>query len=43
MPEIPGAPLPVAKMTGEAFDAIYATNIRGTFFTFQKAVSLLGE
>ena len=40
---VPGAPLPVEKMTSEAFDAIYATNVRGTFFTVQKALPLLGE
>jgi NAD(P)-dependent dehydrogenase (short-subunit alcohol dehydrogenase family) len=38
---VPGAPLPVEKMTSEAFDAVYATNVRGTFFTVQKALPLL--
>jgi len=38
---IPGASLPVEKMTSEEFDAVFATNVRGTFFTVQKAVPLL--
>ncbi|MET0792390.1 MAG: SDR family NAD(P)-dependent oxidoreductase, partial [Polyangiaceae bacterium] len=38
---IPGASLPIEKMTSEDFDAIFATNVRGTFFTVQKAIPLL--
>ncbi len=38
---IPGASLPIEKMTSEEFDAVYATNVRGTFFTVQKALPLL--
>jgi len=40
---IPGAPLPVEKMTSEEFDTVYATNVRGTYFTVQKALPLLGK
>jgi len=40
---IPGASLPIEKMTSEEFDAIYATNVCGTFFTVQKALPLLGK
>jgi NAD(P)-dependent dehydrogenase (short-subunit alcohol dehydrogenase family) len=40
---IPGASLPIEKMTSEEFDAIFATNVRGTFFTVQKAIPLLGN
>jgi NAD(P)-dependent dehydrogenase (short-subunit alcohol dehydrogenase family) len=38
---IPGASLPIEKMTSEEFDAVFATNVRGTFFTVQKALPLL--
>lgn len=40
---IPGASLPIEKMTSEEFDAVFATNVRGTFFTVQKALPLLGK
>jgi NAD(P)-dependent dehydrogenase (short-subunit alcohol dehydrogenase family) len=40
---IPGAFLPIEKMTSEEFDAVFATNVRGTFFTVQKALPLLGK
>lgn len=38
---IPGAPLSVEKMTSEEFDSVFATNVRGTYFTVQKALPLL--
>jgi len=40
---IPGASLPIEKMTSEEFDAVFATNVRGTFFTVQKALPLLSK
>ena len=40
---IPGASLPIEKMTIEELDAVFATNVRGTFFTVQKALPLLGN
>jgi NAD(P)-dependent dehydrogenase (short-subunit alcohol dehydrogenase family) len=40
---IPGASQPVEKVTHEDFDAIFAINVRGTFFTVQKALPLLGN
>ena len=40
---IPGASLSVEKMTSNEFDAVFATNVRGTFFTVQKALPLLRE
>ena len=40
---IPGAPLSVEKMTCEEFDSVFATNVRGTYFTVQKALPLLGN
>ena len=40
---IPGASLSVEKMTSDEFEAVFATNVRGTFFTVQKALPLLGE
>jgi NAD(P)-dependent dehydrogenase (short-subunit alcohol dehydrogenase family) len=40
---VPGASLPIEKMTSEEFDAVFATNVRGTFFTVQKAIPLLGN
>lgn len=40
---VPGASVPVEKMTSEEFDSVFATNVRGTFFTVQKALPLLGK
>ena len=38
---IPGASLSVEKMTSEEFDSVFATNVKGTYFTVQKALPLL--
>jgi NAD(P)-dependent dehydrogenase (short-subunit alcohol dehydrogenase family) len=40
---IPGAFLPVEKMTSDEFDAVFATNVKGTYFTVQKAIPLLAR
>lgn len=38
-----GSELPLAKMTSEMFDAVADLNIKGTFFTVQKALPLLAD
>jgi NAD(P)-dependent dehydrogenase (short-subunit alcohol dehydrogenase family) len=38
-----GALVPTAEATPEHFDAIYNVNVRGLFFTVQKAIPLLGN
>jgi NAD(P)-dependent dehydrogenase (short-subunit alcohol dehydrogenase family) len=40
---IPGASLSVEKMTSEEFDSVFATNLKGTYFTVQKALPLLSN
>jgi NAD(P)-dependent dehydrogenase (short-subunit alcohol dehydrogenase family) len=40
---VPGASLPLEKMTSEEFDSVFATNVRGTYFTVQKALPLLAK
>ncbi|HEY0253021.1 MAG TPA: glucose 1-dehydrogenase [Kofleriaceae bacterium] len=40
---IPGASVPMEKMTVEEFDAVFATNVKGTYFTVQRALPLLGK
>ncbi len=40
---VPGAFTPIERMTHEEFDAVFATNVRGTFFTVQRALPLLSK
>src|SRR3984957_15116163 len=37
-----GSPSPLGKITGEHIDATFDTNVKGTIFTVQKALPLLG-
>ncbi len=38
---IPGAFLPVDRMTRDDFDTVFSTNVKGTYFTLQGALPLL--
>jgi len=38
-----GSPLPLGKITAEHIDEIFDTNVKGTIFTVQKALPLMGE
>src|ERR1700728_165884 len=38
-----GSPLPLGKITAEHIDETFDTNVKGTIFTVQKALPLMGE
>ena len=38
-----GSPLPLGKITAEHIDEAFDTNVKGTIFTVQKALPLMGE
>lgn len=38
-----GSPLPLGKITGEQCDIIFDTNVKGSIFTVQKALPLMGH
>ena len=38
-----GGPVPLGEITGEHIDEVFNTNIKGTIFTVQKALPLLGH
>src|SRR5580698_8330947 len=38
-----GSPLPLGKITAEHIDEIFDTNVKGTIFTVQKALPLMGK
>lgn len=38
-----GGPLPLGKITGEHIDDTFDTNVKGTIFTVQKALPLMGQ
>jgi NAD(P)-dependent dehydrogenase (short-subunit alcohol dehydrogenase family) len=38
-----GSPLPLGKITAEHIDDTFATNVKGTIFTVQKALPLMGR
>lgn len=38
-----GSPLPLGKITGEQCDTIFDTNVKGSIFTVQKALPLMGK
>src|SRR6202166_2047321 len=38
-----GSPLPLGKITAEHFDETFDTNVKGTIFTVQKALPLMGQ
>lgn len=37
-----GSPLPLGQITGHHIDEIFDTNVKGTIFTVQKALPLMG-
>ena len=38
-----GHPAPLGEITAEHIDEIFDTNVKGTIFTVQKALPLMGE
>jgi NAD(P)-dependent dehydrogenase (short-subunit alcohol dehydrogenase family) len=38
-----GGPLPLGKLTAEHIDETFETNVKGTIFTVQKALPLMGQ
>jgi NAD(P)-dependent dehydrogenase (short-subunit alcohol dehydrogenase family) len=38
-----GGPLPLGKLTAEHIDETFNTNVKGTIFTVQKALPLMGQ
>src|ERR1051326_260544 len=38
-----GSPLPLGKLTAEHIDETFDTNVKGTIFTVQKALPLMGK